>query len=72
LSAQDVFERTLEEGQLLGENVLYAEARLGELLEAIKTKPIADSSANGTFGGSQKTLPPGNNQKAKSPGTGIG
>jgi hypothetical protein len=37
--------------------------RLGELLAAQKIKPIADSSERGTFGGSEKTLPPGVSKK---------
>jgi DNA N-6-adenine-methyltransferase (Dam) len=57
--AQDVFERTLEEGQILGENVLYAEARLGELLEKIPKAYRVDGSTQGTI----KTLPEGIDKK---------
>jgi len=49
----------LEDAQDVASVVIYAEARLGELLRDTERKPIADGSSRGTFGGSAKTLPPG-------------
>jgi hypothetical protein len=53
----------LEHGQIMGEALLYAEQKLGNLLKDIKTKPITDSSSDGTFGGSEKSLPEGITKK---------
>jgi len=38
--------------------LLDAEVKLGEILEKMEVKPKPDSSNRGTFGGSEKTLPP--------------
>jgi len=49
----------LQDGQDAGTAVIYAEAKLGELLAAIPNKPKPDGSPRGTFGGSEKSLPTG-------------
>jgi hypothetical protein len=57
--AQAIRNRTLEDGQKVGTALLWAEAKLGELLSQIPRKPIADSSSKGRIGGSERSLPEG-------------
>ena len=54
MSAYAAKEAALSDAQDLGEVLLDAEVKLGE----IERKPIPDGSSKGTFGGSEKTLPP--------------
>jgi hypothetical protein len=51
--------------------VLHAEAKLGELLEEIPPKPIADGSGKGTFGGREQSLPEGITKKQSHYAQGI-
>jgi hypothetical protein len=48
----------LLDAQDMAEILLDAEVKLGEILEKMEVKPKPDSSNRGTFGGSEKTLPP--------------
>lgn len=61
-------EAAIQDGQYLAEIILDAEVRLGELLEAIKPKPIIESSADGTINkaplrGRKRSLPSGMDKK---------
>lgn len=55
--AKDIYERTLAEAQIVAESVLYAEARMGEMLAAIPDKKA-------TSGGGSRSLPQGVDHKA--------
>lgn len=61
--AQEVRDQTVEDGQRVAEAVLWAEAKMGELLKAIEPKPMPDGSGKGTFGGREKTFPEGITKK---------
>ena len=55
--AKEIYEQTLAEAQIVGESALYAEARMGEMLERIPDKPT--TSRRGS-----RSLPPGIDHKA--------
>jgi len=55
--AKEIYEQTLAEAQIVGESALYAEARMGEMLERIPDKKA-------TSGGGSRSLPPGVDHKA--------
>jgi hypothetical protein len=55
--AQDIYDKTLAEAQILSESALYAEARMGEVLEHMPDKKA-------TSGGGSRPLPKGIDHKA--------
>jgi len=57
--AQAIQQQTLLDAQRVSEALLWAKAKLGELLQQIPLKPVADSSSKGRIGGSEKSLPEG-------------
>ena len=61
-------EAAIQDGQYLGDILLDAEVRLGEMLEKIQPEPIIESSPDGTINkaplrGRKPTLPPGITKK---------
>jgi len=56
--AVEAKEAALSDAQDMAEILLDAEVRIGEILEKMEVKPKPDGSSRGTFGGSEKTLPP--------------
>jgi hypothetical protein len=57
-------EAALKDGQDVAGILLDAEAKLGELLKAIRPKPKSDCSGKGTFGGRDPSLPSGITKRA--------
>ena len=53
---------TVEDGQRMGEAVLWAEAKLGELLKPLQQEPITESTTGRTLGSKSK-LPAGINKR---------
>jgi N6-adenosine-specific RNA methylase IME4 len=58
--AKEIYEQTLAEAQIVGESTLYAEARMGEMLERIPKQGDTLTSR----GGRKATLPSGLDHKA--------
>jgi N6-adenosine-specific RNA methylase IME4 len=61
--AQAAKEAAIKDGQSVGEAVLWAKAKLGEMLQEIEPKPKPDGSGRGTFGGREPSLPSGITKK---------
>jgi hypothetical protein len=59
-SSKEIYEQTLAEGQIVGESTLYAEAKMGEMLEAIPRR----GKKYGSTGGTIPSLPIGVDKKA--------
>jgi len=61
--AQVAKEAAIKDGQSVGEAVLWAKAKLGEMLEQIQKVPKVKPSGEGSLRGSEKSLPPGVTKK---------
>jgi len=58
-----VVKEVLPDGQRMGECVLLAEAKLGELLNKLEKKPIVEPNPEGSLKGTIRVLPVGINKK---------